>query len=273
VIISRDGYIITNNHVVEEAQSLSVIFPDTSVHDATLIGRDPLSDIAIVQVYDPVPAVATVGDSKLLHPGEQIIAIGNPLGNFRNTVTAGVVSALNRSVGPLEGLIQIDAAINHGNSGGPLVNLRGEVIGINTLVVRGSGFDMVSQAEGLGFAVPSNIFQAIANELIQTGDVQYPYLGIRYMMLDGSTAANLDLPIQNGALIIDVEPGTPADTVQLQPDDIIIAVDEVPLVIENSLRYVLTQYAPGDTVTLTVLRGEQELKMLVTLATRPEALQ
>jgi 2-alkenal reductase len=99
---------------------------------------------------------------------------------------------------------------------------------------------MVSQAEGLGFAVPSNIFQAIANELIQTGDVQYPYLGIRYMMLDGSTAANLDLPIQNGALIIDVEPGTPADTVQLQPDDIIIAVDEVPLVIENSLRYVLT---------------------------------
>jgi 2-alkenal reductase len=275
VVISEDGYIITNHHVVEGANNLAVVFADSTRQDATLIGSDPLSDIAIIQVNGGVPAVAAVGDAEALMPGEMVMAIGSPLGNFRNTVTAGVVSALNRSVANLEGLIQTDASINRGNSGGPLINLRGEVVGINTLVVRGapgsSGFG-IDQAEGLGFAVPSSIFNNVSQQLIATGEMKYPYLGIRYSQIDGDIAAQEGLTVQSGALVADVEPGTPAEQAGLQPNDIITSVNDISLAQENSLRYVLTQFQPGDTVELTVLRNGEEIKMMLTLGTRPADL-
>ncbi|NJN65249.1 MAG: PDZ domain-containing protein [Chloroflexaceae bacterium] len=274
VILNVDGYILTNNHVVEGAQSLEVVFLDGSLHQARLIGTDPLSDIAVIHVGDEVPAAAQVGDATMLQPGEFVLAIGSPLGDFRNSVTAGVVSALNRSVGNLEGLIQTDAAINRGNSGGPLINLRGEVVGINTLVVRGQSFDAGAgpQTEGLGFAVPSSIFESVSRELIAYGEVKYPYLGIYYRMIDGSIAARYALPVQNGAMVIEVEPGTPASEAGLQPDDIITAINAVPLALENSLRFELTRYKPGDRVRLTVLRDGRELLLDVTLTTRPSSL-
>src|SRR5262249_27988267 len=193
------------------AQSLAVIFADGSRHEATLVGTDPLVDLAVIRVKDAVPGVAALGDSTILQPGETVIAIGSPLGDFKNSVTVGVVSALNRS-GPgsgQEGLIQTDAAINHGNSGGPLVNLRGEVIGINTLVVRGNGFSG-DQAEGLGFAVPSKTVKSISDQLIATGKVVHPYLGIYYTPIDAESAAQQNLPVQNGALIGAPAQGRPA---------------------------------------------------------------
>lgn len=274
VIISTEGYILTNNHVVEGATELAVAFADSTRREAELVGTDPLSDIAVIRVRGEVPGIATIGDSTLLQPGETVMAIGSPLGNFRNTVTAGVVSALNRSVGMLEGLIQTDASINRGNSGGPLINLSGEVIGINTLVVRGGGGMLgVDQAEGLGFAVPSDIFSIVSNQLIQTGEMQYPYIGIRYRVIDGDLAVEENLPVSNGALVSDIQVGTPAEQSGLQPGDIITAVDGISLAQDKTLRYVLIQYQPGDTVQLTVLRNGSEIQLDLTFAARPDDLE
>ncbi len=166
VIISEEGYIITNNHVVEDSQSLEVIHADGTKVPATLVGADEFSDLAVLHVEGEIPATAALGDSGALQPGEPVIAIGSPLGDFKGTVTVGVISALDRQleVGgglTMEGLIQTDAAINQGNSGGPLVNALGQVIGINTAIVRGTGAGG-AVAEGLGFAIPSNVVQEVA---------------------------------------------------------------------------------------------------------------
>ncbi|HEX5692127.1 MAG TPA: trypsin-like peptidase domain-containing protein [Roseiflexaceae bacterium] len=272
VIISNDGYIITNNHVVENQQSLAVLFADGTRHEATLVGTDPLQDLAVIQVKDAVPAVAPVGDSAALQPGATVIAIGSPLGDFKNSVTVGVVSALNRSVpgSSMEGLIQTDAAINHGNSGGPLVNLRGEVVGINTLVVRGTG-TALDQAQGLGFAIPSNTLQTVSQKLIADGKVVYPYLGVSYGMIDAEIAAENNLPVPNGALVSDVQEGQPAAKAGLQNGDIITAVDGQKLGSDISLRGILLQHAPGDNITLEVLRDGKTQSFDVTLAERPAA--
>lgn len=273
VVISNEGHILTNHHVVEGSDQLSVILADSTRQEALLVGSDPLSDIAVIKINGAVPAVAPIGDSEQLEPGETVIAIGSPLGNFRNTVTSGVVSALSRSVGTFEGLIQTDASINRGNSGGPLINLRGEVIGINTLVVRGNGPLLGGdQAEGLGFAVPATIFKIVSAQLIDTGEMKYPYMGIRYSMIDGEIAAEQNLPVETGAYVASVEPGTPASQAGLQADDIVIEVNGVSLAVDNSLRYVLTQYRPGDTIELTIQRGDQTLKVDLTLGTRPAEL-
>ena len=281
VIISQDGYIVTNNHVVEGAESLAVTFADGSRHDATLVGTDPLVDLAVIRVTDPVPAIAPLGDSDALQPGETVIAIGSPLGDFKNSVTAGVVSALNRTVpgSGQEGLIQTDAAINHGNSGGPLVNLRGEVVGINTLVVRG-GSTPGDQAEGLGFSVPSKTVKQVSDQLIQTGKIEHPYLGITYSMIDADIAAQDNLPVQNGALVgasgqnqQSVLPGTPAAKAGVKDGDIITAVGGIKLDSNTSLRGALMQHKPGDTITLDVLRDGKTLSLEVTLVARPAGLE
>ncbi|MGB9751318.1 S1C family serine protease [Roseiflexus castenholzii] len=271
VIISPDGYILTNNHVIEGYRSLSVIFYDGSRRDATLVGADPLMDLAVVKVDGPVPAVATLGDSDLLQPGETVIAIGSPLGDFRNTVTVGVVSALNRSLGAdaPEGLIQTDAAINSGNSGGPLINLRGEVVGINTLVVRGSGLG-TAPIEGLGFAVPSSIARRVSAQLIANGKVVYPFLGVRFGTIDAMLALDNDLPVNAGALISAVEPGGPAARAGLRSGDIVTKVDGKTIGPGQSLRALLLEYKPGDMVTLEVLRNGERLSLDVTLGTRPD---
>jgi len=269
VVVSADGFIITNHHVVVGAIQLAVIYADGSRAEAQLIGSDPLSDIAVIRASGAVPAVARIGDIRTMRPGDTVIAIGNPLGNFRNTVTAGIISALNRSVGQMEGLIQTDAAINSGNSGGPLLNMQGEVIGINTLVVRGDNFRSAAPAEGLGFAVPTNVFQPVVNQLITTGSVRYPYMGISYVMIDGQIAAEQNLPVQQGAFVTEVLPQTPAAAAGLRPNDIIVAANGVNFSQNNSLRLELIQYAPGDQITLTVLRDGRSFELQITLGTRP----
>jgi 2-alkenal reductase len=271
VIISQDGYIVTNNHVVENQESLKVIFADGTSRAAKLIGTDPLNDIAVIKVDGSVPGVATFGDSSALQPGETAIAIGSPLGDFKNSVTVGVVSATNRSVGgdAPEGLVQTDAAINHGNSGGPLVNLNGDVIGINTLVVRGNSLTG-DQAEGLGFAVPSNTVKAVSQQLIQNGKVTYPYLGVLYGMIDPATADG-SLPVQNGAVLSEVQPDGPAGQAGLRAGDIIVGVDGAKIDATTSLRQLLLQHKPGDTVTLDVVRDGRTQQFKVTLGTRPDA--
>lgn len=279
VIISQDGYVITNNHVVEGEQSLAVYFADGTRHDAKLIGADPLMDVAVLKVDDAIPAFVPLADSDKIQPGETAIAIGSPLGDFRNSVTVGVVSALNRSVGSMEGLIQTDAAINHGNSGGPLLNLQGEVIGINTLVVRGSGTTS-DQAEGLGFSVPSNIVKSVSDQLIANGKVVYPFLGVSYVQIDPETAVDQNLPVQNGALVQQsqqnqpaVTPGSAADKAGVKDGDIITAIDGTKVGTEKSLRQILLQHKPGDTIKLDVLRDGQTLNLAVTLGERPNELQ
>ncbi|MFZ1475570.1 MAG: trypsin-like peptidase domain-containing protein, partial [Anaerolineae bacterium] len=186
VFIREDGYLVTNNHVVEGGSRFEIIYADGSRVTAELVGTATEFDLAILKVADKAPAVAVLGDSGAVAPGSRVAAIGSALGGFRNTVTAGVLSAHNRRLGDLDGLLQTDAAINHGNSGGPLINLAGEIIGINVAVVRGSGTDA---AEGLGFSIPSNTVRVVAEQLISNGRVVRPYLGITFEPLNPQLAS------------------------------------------------------------------------------------
>ncbi len=268
VFISQDGYILTNNHVIESAQSYSVIFSDGSELPATLVGTDQYSDLAVLKITGTVPAVATLGNSDALNPGETVIAIGSPLGDFKNTVTVGVISATGRSIDSglgysIDGLIQTDAAINQGNSGGPLVNLAGEVIAINTLIIRSSGSGTV--AEGLGFAIPVNTARAVADQIIQHGFVSRPYLGINYQPITPRVAAVYRLPVQYGIYITDVATNSPAKQAGLQVGDIITGIDDTTLDETHAYVNTLFQYAAGDTVTLTLMRNGKQVEVQATL--------
>ena len=266
VIVDPKGYIITNNHVIAGQQSLQIIFSDGSKADATIVGADSVADIAILKV-DQVPAVATLGDSNSLEPGQVAIAIGSPLGDYRGTVTVGVVSGLNRRVGQQQGLIQTDAAINNGNSGGPLINTLGQVIGINTLVVRSTNDGNV--AEGLGFAIPSNQVRDIMAQLIANGRVDRAYIGITYQEVDPQVAGALNLNATNGVVITQVEPGTPAEKAGLQQGDVILDFAGQKINQDHTLQSLLFTHKAGDTVTLTVLRNNTTMSIKVTLTTRP----
>lgn len=273
VFISAEGYLITNNHVVENAQTLQVIYRDGQTVDARLIGTDPLADIAVLKVDGAVPGVAEFGDSDALQPGESVVAIGSPLGDFRNTVTAGVVSATGRSIETdagyqMEDLIQTDAAINHGNSGGPLINLAGQVIGINTLVVRGGG-STSDQAEGLGFAIAANTVRAVSEQLIQRGYVARPYLGIDGAPLSPAVARAYDLPTEWGVYVQAVGSGSPAEQAGLRAGDIVTRIGDQAIDGDHPFINVLMGFTPGQTVPLTVQRGNQILTLEVTLGERP----
>lgn len=268
VFISPDGYILTNNHVIEGAKSFQIIFSDGSQQDATLVGTDQYSDLAVLRVSGNVPAVATLGNSDALNPGETVIAIGSPLGDFKNTVTVGVVSATGRSIDTgqgysIDGLIQTDAAINQGNSGGPLVNLAGEVIAINTLIIRSSGTGTV--AEGLGFAIPINTARAVADQIIQNGYVSRPYLGISWQPISPRVAAIYHLPVEYGVYITDIAANSPASRAGLQVGDIITAIDNTILDETHAYINTLFKYAAGDTVTLTVNRDGRQSQVQATL--------
>lgn len=267
VIIDAKGYIVTNNHVVQGARSLQVVYTDGTTVDAQLVGTDAVMDVAVIKVNGNVPAVAQFGDSNALEPGQVAIAIGSPLGDFRSTVTVGVVSALNRTVDQMQGLIQTDAAINNGNSGGPLVNSLGQVIGINTLVVRSSNSGNI--AEGLGFAIPSNLVRDLANQLIATGQVQHPYIGVSYNPVDSTVAAQLGLKVNQGAVVMQVSQSSPAARAGLQQNDVITAIDGQKIDQDHSLITVLFTHKPGDTVTLTINRNGTELQVKLTLAVNP----
>ncbi len=266
--ITDQGYILTNNHVVEGTKEVNIILSDGTQEKATIVGTDLYSDIAVLKADGKVPGVAKLGNSDALKPGESAIAIGSPLGNFKNTVTVGVISATGRSIDTgngyqIEDLIQTDAAINHGNSGGPLLNLAGEVIGINTLIVRSTNNGDV--AEGLGFAIPVNTAQAVAQQIIQKGYFARPYLGISFQPINPDIAANYSLPAQWGVYVTDVASGGPASQAGIQRGDIITKVGNVALDEPHSYINTLFTFKPGDTVTLEVMRGNQTIQVQVKL--------
>ncbi len=269
VIISPDGYIVTNNHVIEDAEDLAVILSDGTELPATLISSDIYADLAVVKADGLMPAVAPIGNSDNLKSGETVIAIGSPLGEFRNTVTVGVISATGRSLDTgrgyaMEDLLQTDAAINQGNSGGPLVNLNGEVIGINTLIVRG-GNGSTAVAEGLGFAIPSNTMESIAKRIISQGYFARPYMGVQFQAINPSIARRYDLPTEWGAYVNKVDSRSPSAQAGLQKGDIIIRVGDTPIDEDTSYINALFEFQPGDQVAITILRDGKEQTLNVTL--------
>ncbi len=269
VIISEDGYILTNNHVIEDTKTLSVIFNDGLEREATLINRDIFADLAVLKIDGTVPAVAKIGNSDLLQPGETVIAIGSPLGTFRNSVTVGVISALGRSIDSgngytMEDLIQTDAAINQGNSGGPLVNLAGEIIGINTLIIRGSNLSSTN-AEALGFAIPSTTAQMIGNQIIQSGYFARPYFGANYEVITPRLAARYNLPADYGIYITAVGSNSPAANAGIREGDIITRLGKIDLDETHSFINVLFQYKPDETLSIGLIRDGTEMQMEVTL--------
>jgi len=268
VFISNQGYVLTNNHVVEGTKEVYIILADGTQEKAVIVGTDIYSDLAVLKTDAKAPAVATLGNSDLLNPGESVIAIGSPLGNFKNTVTVGVVSATGRSIDTgsgyqIEDLIQTDAAINQGNSGGPLMNLAGEVIGINTLVVRSTQSGDV--AEGLGFAVPVNTARAVAEQIIQKGYFSRPFMGIRFQQVTPNIAAAYNLPVQWGVYVTEVSQGSPASAAGLQQGDMIFKIGDVTLDETHSYINTLFTFKPGDQVSLGVMRNNREVSLNITL--------
>ena len=283
-IIDPAGYIITNNHVVEGQQSLVVIFADGKKQQVQLVGTAPESDLAVLKASGQMPAVISLGDSDKLLPGETVVAIGSALGEFVNSVTVGVVSGLHRQLDEGNGvtisdLIQTDAAINHGNSGGPLLNLDGELIGINTLGVTSAGQGDVAQ--GLGFAIPSNTVKNIAQRIMKGGGSSgqqasnRPYLGVRVQLVTPRLSSYYNLVDPNGQLlntgelVTEVLQGTPAAKAGLQAGDVIVGVDNQQIDSQTTLGDVLANHNAGDKVTMTIIRAGKQGTVQVTLGQAP----
>jgi S1-C subfamily serine protease len=280
-IIDPRGYIMTNYHVVQGAQAISVTLGDRSHYEAKFIGADQRNDVALVKI-DPkdrkLPAL-TMGDSDHLQVGQHVLAIGNPFG-FQSTLTTGVVSALGRTVQTsdttiIDGAIQTDAAINQGNSGGPLLNSHGEVIGINSAIYTPSG-----TTAGIGFAIPISTARQIAEELITEGRVRRATMGIEASVLSAPVAEALKLPVQEGLLIQRVLPGSPAERAGLRGGnrqailgmrrillggDVLTAIDGRPVTDQMDLSLALNRKRPGDTVKVEYYRGGQKMEATVTL--------
>jgi len=283
-IISEDGYVITNRHVIpKSATKVTVIMSDgTEYEGVEVIGRTKDSDsldIAVLKIsagdtsFNPVE----LGDSNDMQVGDMVVAIGNALGEFQNTVTSGIISGYGRNVQASGGdsgveslinLFQTDAAINQGNSGGPLVNANGEVIGVNTAVA--------GDAENIGFAIPINDVQGIIKGVLETGQLQRPYLGVRYIQLDAASSAELGIEQQSGAYIAEdapnepaIIPDSPADKAGLKTGDIITAVNNFKIDSKTSLASAITRFPVGDTVTVTFLRDGKEQKVEIKLEASP----
>lgn len=277
-IIDQEGHILTNNHVVAGAQRILVSLPDGRSFPATLIGRDPRSDLAVIQIQGSNLPVIPLGDSSKLVIGQWVVAIGNALGlEGGPTVTAGVISALGRTVQEpqsqtglapfLFDVIQISAPINPGNSGGPLVNLDGQVVGINTLAIIQAEQGVPAQA--VNFAIAINTAKPIADELIRTGQVTYAYLGVSVFPNDPALASRFNLPNKPGMIVTDLDANGPAAKAGLRAGDVITEVDGHALKDPSELFRVLAAHKPGDTIRITVARGNQTLQFTVTLGTAP----
>jgi S1-C subfamily serine protease len=272
VIIDKRGYIVTNNHVVNGAQGVQVVLSGGSSTTAQVTGTDPADDLAILKITPPSNmAVATLGDSSHLQVGEDVLAIGNPLG-ITQTVTNGIISALGRNVDEGQGsaiipnAIQTDAPINPGNSGGALVDLQGNLIGIPTLTAIDPEFN--APANGVGFAIPSNRVKFIAPQLIQSGRAVHTgraALGVSVESVDSSLAAQYNLAVDQGALIVSVQPNGPAAKAGLKAGDVIVQVNNTPVVDAPSLGDALVSKDPGSTVAIRFYRGKQQSTVNVTL--------
>ncbi|MBL8014728.1 MAG: trypsin-like peptidase domain-containing protein [Candidatus Doudnabacteria bacterium] len=278
-IITQEGLIVTNRHVVsDEDANYTVVLNDGSKFSAEVIGRDTILDIAIVKIEagEDLPTLE-LGDSASIKVGQTVVAIGNSLGEFSNTVSSGIISGLSRSIlassgedvpERLSGVLQTDASINPGNSGGPLLDLRGKVIGVNVAIAQ--------DAENIGFAIPINAVKQVVDSVIEFGEIVRPYIGIRYQEVTPDLAKQEDLPVEAGAWIIDGEedpgilPNSPAAKAGLKVGDIITAINGTKLDDDSPLQTVVQEYKVGEEITLTVIRGEQELEIKVTLEKRPD---
>jgi S1-C subfamily serine protease len=251
--VTPDGFLLTNSHVVAGASAVRATLSDGVAHTAHIVGSDPDTDLAVLKVDHSVPGFAVLGDSSALRPGQLVVAIGNPLG-FEATVTAGVVSALGRSMRSqtgrlIDGVIQTDAALNPGNSGGPLVTSRGEVIGVNTAVIAG--------AQGICFAIPARTAEFVASRLMRDGRVRRAYLGVagQTIRFTRRQADRYHLAAPGAVLVTSVEPGSPAEIAGLAPRDLLVGVGSAPVTSVDDLHRVLAEEAIGVPIELVFFRG------------------
>ncbi len=280
-IVTADGLVITNRHVIDDREAeYTVIMNNGTEYKAEVVSSDTINDVAMLRIKndkgetpDGLPVVE-LGDSDKIEVGQRVIAIGNALAEYQNTVTTGVVSAKGRSITAgsinstesLVNLIQTDAAINPGNSGGPLVNLDGEVIGVNTAVAY--------NAQGIGFAIPINDLKPLIESVKVNGKIVRPYLGVRFMMLDAEKAKELKLDVEGGALLTGDEakgefaviPGSPADIAGLKMKDVVMEVDGEKVAMEKPLHVIVSKKSPGDEITLKIWRSGETMEVKVTLA-------
>lgn len=288
-VLDNEGHILTNYHVIEGAQSIEVNFSDDTVLPARVIGADQRNDVAVLQVENAPPGLLVpveLGQSATLQVGQRAIVIGNPFGQFGRTLTTGVVSALERSLlsqdgRQMSGIIQTDAAINRGNSGGPLLDSAGRVIGINTAIFSPSG-----TSSGVGFAIPVDTVRRLLPDLLALGRYRHPWLGVRYAYpLSPQLAQALDLPIEQGLLLVELFSGSPLDTAGLRGaqqevilgnrrlyigGDVLTALDKQPVTnLENLETMLETGYQVGDSVSVTLVRDGQEQSVTVTLIEEP----
>jgi len=289
-IVSKDGLVLTNKHVVlDEEAEYTVFTNDGTKFPAKVLARDPYQDLAVIMIEQEKKLdengelivrefpVLNLGDSENLETGQTVIAIGNALAEFKNTVSAGVISGLGRTitasggsfVETLEDIIQTDAAINKGNSGGPLLNLKGEVVGINTAIA--------IDAQSIGFAIPINKAKRAIEQVKERGEIVYPFIGIRYVLVNEKVKEEYNLKIDYGALIIEggpgepaVTPDSPADKAGLKEGDVVLELNGEKISAENTLIKIISKYNPGDEVTLKIMRGEEEIDLALTLDERTE---
>lgn len=275
IVITTDGYILTNHHVAGDADKLTVTFSDNREYDAELVGSDPRTDIAVIKIDATGLKPATIGTSDAVEIGEWVLAVGAPL-NLKSTVTAGIVSAVGRDINiindqgglSIEDFIQTDAAINPGNSGGALVNLNGEVIGVNTAIATSNRSFI-----GYGFAVPIDLAKKVMDDIVAHGKVKRGYIGIGLGSVDAGTAEAFGLDRPQGVLITEVRSNTPAAKANLKEGDIVLSVDGHPVNRPNHLQSLVARKHPGDTVTLAIRRNTENLTIRVTLSERlPEDL-
>lgn len=272
IILSKDGYIMTNKHVVNGANTVNVVLSDGTSHsDVKVLGTDPLNDVAFLKVPNVDNLTpAELGDSTSIQVGQKVVAIGNSLGQYQNTVTSGIISGTGRpiaaqagdSVENLTDLIQTDAAINPGNSGGPLLNLSGQVIGINTAIIE--------DAQGIGFAIPIGSTKGILKSVLRGDGVQRSFLGINYIPITADVAHKYGLSVRKGAYVFSgdgsaVVSDSPAGRAGIKDKDIITQVGGIAVGDKGGLATLIGEYAPGDKVEITLLRGGKEQKVIVTL--------
>ena len=275
IIVSSDGYILTNKHVISGAKTIQVVTSDGQIFEnASVTATDPLNDVAFIKVNGSDLKAANLGDSKTITAGQQVVAIGNALGEFQNTITSGIVSGTGRSLTASDGsstsstetltdMIQTDAAINSGNSGGPLINAAGEVIGINTATS--------SSANSIGFAIPISSIKGMLKGILENGKGERAYIGVRSISVTPEVATSYDLPVNSGAYVLSESKYTaiikdsPAAKAGLQEKDIITKVNTATIGVNGSLSSLISEYKPGDTIQLTVIRGGNTITLNVTL--------